>query len=305
LSPDGHLLFSLTGDGVVRLWRYPGRGLVATSPTDPLDMMALSPDGHILAVPDALRGISLYDPSTGRLVNHIATPTQPTDLAFIGDSILAISQADGTLSMVTLETGHEVESYQDPALAYPNYSVTSTDGRVFARWDHTSLHTLLSVYGLSSDQPLLRLGRYSRPDFLELSGDGRFLAVARNRFVDVWDLQLGEIRTVLEAKSREVGSLAFTPENVHLVAASGDVWELSDGSPSASFDSTTDVIALSPNGEVILGRDGTMWSQANGRPLDMLRNLRAPAVDFAFTPDGRYLIWQTAGGVIEVWGLEP
>lgn len=305
LSPDGRMLYSLTGDGIIRLWSYPGGELRAAGSTDPLDMIALSPDGHTMAIPDALGGIDLYDPSTGDLLKHISTSVQPSAIAFRGDSILSISQQDGTLSMIDLDTGLEVESFHDVSLAYAGYSVFSSDGRLFARWDHISGRTQLNVFGMSPGQPILHLGRYPRPNFLQLSGDGRYLAVAKDDSVDVWDLQQGEIVIVLKGQSANVGSIAFTPDNEHLVSAGGQVWSLADGSTTASFDATTDMIALSPNGQVILGGDGTMWNLADGRPLDMLRDLRAPAIHFAFTPDCRYLIWQTAGGVVEVWGVSP
>jgi hypothetical protein len=41
---------------------------------------------------------------------------------------------------------------------------------------------------------------------------------------------------------------------------------------------------------------------ATGEYVGVLEGLNGPAINFEFTLDGRHLIWQRAGGVIEIWG---
>jgi len=55
---------------------------------------------------------------------------------------------------------------------------------------------------------------------------------------------------------------------------------------------------------VIAGDDGSVWDAASGKFIAMLAATGGRASHLAFTLDGRYLIWQTADGVIEVWGVE-
>jgi hypothetical protein len=72
---------------------------------------------------------------------------------------------------------------------------------------------------------------------------------------------------------------------------------------AAIFDSQATQIRLSPNGQVIIGDDGTLWNAADGLLAGSLPGVRGPAVDFAFTPDGARLIWQGQGSLVEVWAL--
>jgi WD40 repeat protein len=118
-------------------------------------------------------------------------------------------------------------------------------------------------------------------------------------------------KVVLESPSKVVGELAFSADGARLVAATGEIWDVpaalnaGDGRPSAAFDPTKDTtsITLSPNGQVIVGNEGSLWDGATGQPIDVLRNTRGPAPSQAFTPDGKQLIRQTKDGVIEMWGI--
>jgi WD40 repeat protein len=116
---------------------------------------------------------------------------------------------------------------------------------------------------------------------------------------------------MLESQSKAVGELGFSADGTRLVAATGEVWDVpaalnaGGGSPAAAFDPAKGLtsITLSPNGQVIVGDEGSMWDASTGQPIDVLKNTRGPALSQAFTPDGKQLIRQTKDGVIEVWGI--
>ncbi len=71
---------------------------------------------------------------------------------------------------------------------------------------------------------------------------------------------------------------------------------------SATFESSDPSMSVITNGSVIPGQDGTIWSLADGARLGRLDT--QPALEFAYTPDGSPIIWQRAGGIVEVWGIE-
>jgi hypothetical protein len=70
-----------------------------------------------------------------------------------------------------------------------------------------------------------------------------------------------------------------------------------------TFGSTAANVVISPNGQVIIGADGTLWNAADGLLAGALSAVRGPAVNLAFTVDGERLVWQGASGIIEVWSL--
>ena len=64
---------------------------------------------------------------------------------------------------------------------------------------------------------------------------------------------------------------------------------------------TVTALALSPDGSVIVGNDGSVWQAETGALLAQIPGFHAPARAVQFTRDGRSLIWQTADGILEVW----
>jgi hypothetical protein len=67
---------------------------------------------------------------------------------------------------------------------------------------------------------------------------------------------------------------------------------------------TTDPkMEIRTNGQIVVGQDGTIWDVTNGEFVGVLEGLHGPAMGFEFTLDGQHMIWQRAGGVIEMWGV--
>jgi WD40 repeat protein len=125
---------------------------------------------------------------------------------------------------------------------------------------------------------------------------------AAPRRIKLWDLHSNNFVGKLESSMSEVGVLAFTPDGSRLIAASGEIWDLRSREVAATFESSDPSMSVITNGSVILGQDGTIWSLADGARLGRLDT--QPALEFAFTPDGSQIIWQRAGGIVEVWGIE-
>jgi hypothetical protein len=95
----------------------------------------------------------------------------------------------------------------------------------------------------------------------------------------------------------------FTPDGSHLVAATGEIWDLADGSLIAAFTPSDPTMRIRTNGQIIVGQDGMIWDATNGEFVGILEGLLGPAMSFEFTLDGQQFIWQRVGGVIEVWGV--
>jgi WD40 repeat protein len=214
-----------------------------------------------------------------------------------------IFQSEGRLSLLDVTSGDVIETYTGALYANTNFFALSPDGRLAAIWNRSASTDRLNVFSLALETPLLELGRFPRADEMRFSPDGQILAVVRGNTVELWSMQTAQIVRTLSGLGRAVGPLAFSPDGSRLFAASGEIWSVADGTLAATFESTTDAIALSPNGQVMAGREGTLWNASNGQPIDELASVRGPALSFTFTSDGRWLIRQDDDGIVEVWGL--
>ncbi|MBP7690818.1 MAG: hypothetical protein KA764_02830 [Anaerolineales bacterium] len=303
LGPAGKYFYSLTGDGVARVWDYgTGRELARTA-TDSLPLMALSPDGRTVAVPAADGALEIRVAATGVLETTLPGSWYPAALAYASDSLLLVLQA-GQLSILNVETGQILASAASDLYSLPQYFTLSRAADRYALWNRSGGRTVLNIFGLAPERVLFSLGSFPKPDQLSFSPDGRLLAVARGRTVELWDLATRQVAQVLAAQGRAVGALAFSPDGARLYAATGEMWALASGTLIATFDSQASAVLLSPDGQVVVGNDGTLWNAEDGLLTGNLAG-RGPAVNFAFTPDGERLLWQGASGLIEIWTLRP
>ena len=302
LGPAEKYAYSLTGDGLVRVWSFETGRELARSEADTLPLMALSPDGRTVAVPDANGAIELRALDTGALLRSFGGEWAPDALVYDSASLLLLWQA-GQVFLVSAEDGRVIETYSGDLYARPEFVTVSPAGGLFAQWARPGGRTVLNVFSLAPDRALFSLGVFPRPDHLRFAPDGRLLAVAKGRTVELWDLETRRLAATLAAQGRAVGALAFSPDGARLYAATGEIWEVATGTLLTTFDSQAAAIALSPNNRLIVGAEGTLWNAADGLLTGALAGLRGPAVNFALTPDGERLVWQAGDGVIEVWSL--
>jgi WD40 repeat protein len=303
LSHSNQRFFSLTADGILRVWDFDGNAL-AESPTDYLEQMALSPDGKMAAVPNAVGGIEIVALASGQTVATIPGVWYPSAMAYNSASVLAILHGENQITFWDTAKNQKIEEYAGDRFANSNYFTMSSDGSLFAIWVRSASKDYLNVFSLNSAQPLFDFGRYPKAAPMRFSPDGRYLAVVNNNKVDVWDLQTRQ-KVVLESNSKLVGELVFSADSARLAAATGEIWEIPGGALTAAFDPAKGMTsaALSPNGEVIVGNEGTLWGGTNGQPIGTLTGMRGPALAQWFTPDGKQLVRLTKEGVIEMWAM--
>jgi WD40 repeat protein len=304
LSPSRTRLYSLTSDGIVRVWNLAGQRLAETEP-EFLDEMALSPDGATLVVPDAPGGLEVIDLTTGQVVRRVSGSWDSHQLAFSSPSILTVLQANGVLSQVDVEQARVVENWTVGGWSAADLLGMSSDGRLMAMFRRFAGDNRVLVFSLSPDRPLLDLGRFPLPAEPAFAPDGNTLALVRRQAVELWDLQRGEVRRQLSGAGDDTGILRFSPDGEYLITGRGEIWKIDSGDKAGSVEGPLGTFVVSPNGEVLIKNDGTLWDARDGQSLGRLEGVLSPAVQMAFTPDGRRLLWMQAGGVVEIWEIAP
>ncbi|UCF59656.1 MAG: protein kinase [Anaerolineaceae bacterium] len=302
LSPSEELISSLTGDGVVRVLDVSG-ATRASSYSDFMDVMAISPNREQVALANTIGGIDIFSLESSEILKSFSGPWYPVWMAYSSPSVLMVLQSDRTLSFLNINTGRVVETMNDDRYEEAEFSDISSDGRIFAVMALTGGSKQINIFSLSPDRPLFDLGRFPLPFEPVFSPEGQILAVARRNKVELWSMQTKAIVGELEGRGGAIGPLMFTPDGSYLLAATGEIWNLEDGSITAMFTPSDSAMQIRTNGWIIVGQDGTIWDATNGEYVGVLGGLHGPAIDFDFSIDGKQLIWQRAGGVIEVWGI--
>jgi hypothetical protein len=269
-----------------------------------LDEMALSPDGEALVVADALGGLEVIDPTSGEVVRRLPGAWYPRQMVFGSRSLLAVLQEDGTVSQVDVGEGRVVERCAIEGWSSGDRLAMSRDGRLLAVFRSFAGENRLLVFSLCPDRPLLDLGRFPRLVEPIFAPDGMTLAVVRREAVELWDLQRGVVGRQIEGAGADAGIMRFAPNGDQLITGSGEIWQIGDGKVG-SLEASLGLFDVSPNGEVLVTNDGSLWDARDGRSLGRLEGVLETAVQIAFTPDGRSLLWMRPGGVVEIWQVVP
>lgn len=152
-------------------------------------------------------------------------------------------------------------------------------------------------------------------DAMALSPDGRFLAVATGRRIQLWRLDGLEIRAVLEGHSDLVWGVAFAPDGDTLFSSSADhtvrQWGLHQLEVRRIFrghEGWVWSVAISPDGQLVAagGEDGAIyiWDAHSGEVLNELRGHTGRVRTLAFSRDGDLLASGSQDQTIRLWTAE-
>jgi WD40 repeat protein len=125
-SPDGTMVATSGGAGLVALWRVRDGKQLATFKADPLSVssVAFSPDGSLIAAGGSIdKQVTLWDVATHKLVGRLPHPTILASLAFDpGGKTLATATIHGTARL------WDVASRRQIGLALPGPSAFANVG---------------------------------------------------------------------------------------------------------------------------------------------------------------------------------
>jgi WD40 repeat protein len=269
-----------------------------------MSFVSFRPDGAMVAsdgatAPDDVSDtLSLWSFPEGRLIKHL--PVHPT--AISGDwKYYASNHAVGEM-----DTGKPLISLGDRVYAVHTFS---PDSRYVAE-SSPGFHPHIRVVELASGKQVSAFGKHDAFS-IAISPDGVTLASGHWNIVTLWDIFTGERLAVLHGFGRYVKGLSFSRDGKFLAAGTDfgglQIWDVRQRTRLQSLDiggGDVSTPAFSPDGRLVaLGiyGTGTVWliDVGSGKIVDKQKVSDMGCGAVAFSPDGRFLITPSTGGLIK------
>ncbi|MDA9922965.1 hypothetical protein N9E25_06475 [Verrucomicrobiales bacterium] len=180
----------------------------------------------------------------------------------------------------------------------------------------------LSILSTLTVPDIAKTDRAAEPiTAMDVSPDGKQVALARYRQIDVQDRESGKVVGVYHVDNGKVNAVHFSPDGKSLIAATGVtglrgvafLWNLETGVEVRRFGEGThrDILfdaEFSPDGKQVAtaGYDRIirLWETASGKYLREFPSHNGAVFDLAFSPDGTVLASASADSTCKIWHVE-
>jgi WD40 repeat protein len=265
-----------------------------------MSFVSFSPDGTMIAANGrATQGLAVWSFPGGRLL-----PRLPTEAEFISPHWKYYAGFHG---IADTESGKVVLSSANNVWDY----AFSPDDRYVAEATHRKNgQASIRVIELASGRELRSFGILG-PMSMAISPDGHTLAAGYWNNVTLWNMLTGKRLAVLRGFGRYVDGISFSRDG-RLLAAGTDagglqVWRVRPRHKAWSLHIDglqVSVPAFSPDGTLLavgVYGTGTAWliDARSGRILDHQKVSDLGCGSVAFSPNGRFLITPSTGGLIK------
>jgi len=271
-----------------------------------MSFVSFSPDGTMVASdspsrPNDVSGnLTLWSFPEGRLIKRL--PVKPRA---ISRDWKYYATDHGVAEM---ESGKPVISLRKDVYAIHAFS---PDGRYVAEsLSGPRRHSHIRIVELASGKQVSEFGKLDA-FALAMSPDGATLASGHWDVVVLWNMITGERLAFFKGFGRYVKSLSFSPDG-GLLAAGTDagglqIWDVRDRSRRATLDigySDVSKPEFSPDGRLVavgVYGSGTAWliDVGSGKIIDRQKVSDMGCGSVAFSPDGRFLITPSTGGLVK------
>jgi WD40 repeat protein/serine/threonine protein kinase len=339
LTRDGHAAATLVSDRTVLLWdAVSGRQESQFTTAEPVDCLALSPDGTVLALGDRAGSVWLRHRQGGEQ-GLVRLPGALNALAFSPNGSLLAAATDGALVLCDVAAGREKSRL--PAEGAVKTLAFTHDGRTLVAaplalrldfWDvagpatrpvsvrlDNALHLL--ALAVSPDDRFVAVANYDRIltvsvaaravdrrleadrqvlSALGFRADDRLVSVGQNGWVKSWDLATGTVSGPAGQPLASAAALAFTPDGQTLLTGSPDPPRQAT-SYTSLFGNT---LALRTLLDCRVPEAVRLWDPATGRQRGSLVLPAALALRcLAVAPDGRTAAAGCDAGAVRLWDL--
>ena len=317
-SSDGAILAVATGIGI---WlydttTYQAVGLL-TAHTHPVECLAFSPDGDILASSDNEGTILLWHRSTGaQKVLTRSAGRWKSNLVFSPDGKTLANGRGDTIRFWDTITGEEKDAFTGLPAHIGDLSF-SPDGK-----------TIVNVTGGGEIYILDRITGEPQKTFAvpitdnvfstAFSPDGKTVAIgSSDGNVYLSDLNTGKLKRKLTGHSEDVQRVVFSPDGKVLASSSYldetvRLWDVNTGEHKRTLtEHTGDIegLAFSPDGKTLASSgsgDGTIrfWDVRTGNQKHAVTGHTDYVYSVAFNPDGKSVASGYSDGSIRFWDAE-
>ncbi|KAI9713152.1 MAG: hypothetical protein M1820_001137 [Bogoriella megaspora] len=281
----------------------------------PVTAVAFAPDGKRLISSSEDRTIRVWDPLSGQA---LAVFTHNSDyvntVAFTRDSRhMASGSADSTVFLWDIESGEVQAKFeghvrQSGPVTGVAFSFHTT--QVLSGFQDTNVF----LWDIDSGRVLRKISHSSRVNTVTFSPNGKWLASGcENGTVYLRDAASGDALASLNASTRSVSKVVFSPSSKHIVANGGSSvhkWEAKSGKLLATlkYDKWVDDIVFSPDGKqlaVVCKYAAEVWLR-DAQSDEMLSKIRHSDYvgAIAFSPDGKSLASASESGAVWLWDIQ-
>ncbi len=270
----------------------------------PVNSVAFSPNGKIIAACSGDGTIRLWETGTGRQIHELKGHSNVVSaITFSPDGTTLVSGSwDGTIRIWDTAQGTQITalSVKDKVFNYLSLAL-SPDGKKLAAGSDQQMILLWDIQTSACVKELKSRGRYITA--MAFSPDGNTLAVGSSgtnyRKIELWDANTGELSRTLEGHKEGIRSLKFSPNGM-LASGSDDgkvkLWITTEKKEYYTFKIECDVdsVAFSPDGNILAigAKDGKIRiiDIATKDLLTTLQGHTSRVLAVMFSPDSRMLI---------------
>lgn len=279
-------------------------------------VVAISPDGKLLAGGNENGQIDIWDTSTGNI--HRTLRGRPgmgiTKVSFSPDGkTLASAGQDSVVRIWNLANGKIIQEFNGHEHSVLTLAF-SPDGKTLASGGED---TRIILWDVATGRFIENLtGHDNFIESIAFSPDGNTLASAsKDTRIKLWDVKGHQEKQTLFGHASEVSDVSFSPDGLTLASASKDktirLWNTSDGRQRLTLQGSSAAIrkvAFSPDGKTLAsgGDDNqvTLWDSNTGQKRETLKGHTKPVTSFTFSSDSKKLISGGKDNQVIQWDLE-